>query len=121
YNTSWESSGSCEGTPAAAPATCSFTPKEAGGYRITATVKGNNGKANIGSSDFWVTGSDVVLWDSEPDTALRLFPEKPSYKVGETARYLIQNPDLLTCPSNCLILLVSYRCQIALGNVAKFE
>lgn len=32
-----------------------------------------------------------------------------------------QNPDLLTCPSNCLILLVSYRCQIALGNVAKFE
>jgi hypothetical protein len=92
YNTTWEVAGTCKGTPEAQPATCSFTPKEAGEYRITATVKGSKGKEHIASSDFWVTGSDVVLWDSEPDTALQMFPEKKSYKVGDTARYLIKNP-----------------------------
>ncbi|MDR3499749.1 MAG: alpha-2-macroglobulin family protein [Parvibaculum sp.] len=92
YNTSWEAAGTCTGTPEAQPASCDFTPKDAGEYRITATVKGHNGKEAIASSDFWVTGSDVVLWDSEPDTALQMFPEKPSYKVGDTARYLIKNP-----------------------------
>ncbi|HUD53501.1 alpha-2-macroglobulin family protein [Parvibaculum sp.] len=92
YNTSWEKVATCEGTPAAEPADCSFVPKDAGEYRITATVKGTGGKAHVASSDFWVTGRDVVLWDGEPDTALQMFPEKASYKVGETARYLIKNP-----------------------------
>ncbi len=92
YNTSWEKAGACEGTPEAQPADCNFVPKEAGEYRITATVKGTNGKAQIASSDFWVTGRDVVLWEGEPDTALQMFPEKASYMVGETARYLIKNP-----------------------------
>lgn len=92
YNTTWEAAGTCKGTPEALPATCDFTPADAGEYRITATVKGHNGKEHVSSSEFWVTGSDVVLWDSEPDTALQMFPEKPSYKVGDTARYLIKNP-----------------------------
>lgn len=92
YNTSWEKVATCRGTPEAAPAECSFTPKLAGEYRITATVKGTKGKTHVASSDFWVVGADVVLWDSEPDTALQMFPEKTSYKVGETARYLIKNP-----------------------------
>jgi uncharacterized protein YfaS (alpha-2-macroglobulin family) len=92
YNTTWETSGACSGTPEAQPATCTFTPSEAGEYRITATVKGSKGKEHVASSDFWVTGSDVVLWDSEPDTALQMFPERKNYKVGDTARYLIKNP-----------------------------
>mgnify|MGYP000377359224 CR=1 FL=1 len=92
YNTSWKPAGTCKGTPDAQPETCHFTPKEAGEYRISATVKGTKGIAQTASNDFWVTGRDVVLWDSEPDTALQMFPEKTSYKVGETARYLIKNP-----------------------------
>jgi len=92
YNTSWDKVANCEGMPEAAPADCSFVPKDAGEYRITATVKGTGGKAHIATSDFWVTGRDVVLWDSEPDTALQIFPEKASYKVGDTARYLVKNP-----------------------------
>lgn len=92
YNTTWEPVGTCTGTPNAQPATCSFTPKKAGEYHITASVKGSNGKMQVASSDFWVTGRNVVLWDSEPDTALQMFPEKASYNVGDTARYLIKNP-----------------------------
>lgn len=92
YNTSWEKVGDCQGTPEAVPAECDITPKEAGEYRITATVKGTKGKTHIATSDFWVVGAEVVLWDGGPDTALQMFPEKPSYKVGETARYLIKNP-----------------------------
>ncbi|MEN6541827.1 alpha-2-macroglobulin family protein [Parvibaculum sp.] len=92
YNTSWEQAATCEGTPEAQPADCSFVPKVAGEYRISATVKGTSGKAHVATSDFWVAGRDIVLWDSSPDTALQMFPEKPSYQVGETARYLIKNP-----------------------------
>ena len=92
YNTSWKAAGSCKGTPEAQPETCRFTPGEAGEYRISATVKGSKGVAQTASSEFWVTGHDVVLWDDEQDTALQMFPEKASYKVGETARYLIKNP-----------------------------
>lgn len=92
YNTSWKPAGTCKGTPEAQPETCSFTPKEAGEYRISATVKGSKGVAQTASSDFWVTGHDVVLWDSEPDTALQMYPEQASYKVGDIARYLIKNP-----------------------------
>lgn len=92
YNTSWKEAGTCKGTPEAQPETCHFTPGNAGEYRISATVKGSKGVAQTASSDFWVTGHDVVLWDGEQDTALQMFPEKASYKVGETSRYLIKNP-----------------------------
>lgn len=92
YEESWEESATCQGKPVGKPETCNFTPEEAGEYRITAIVKGSNGKTHSASSDFWVTGPNVVLWESDPDTALKLFPEKPTYKVGDTARYLIKNP-----------------------------
>tara|TARA_R110000868_G_scaffold91999_4_gene254962 strand:+ start:15088 stop:21063 length:5976 start_codon:yes stop_codon:yes gene_type:complete len=92
YNTSWDKAGSCSGKSEEGAATCTFTPAEAGEYRITATVKGTGGKSHIASSDFWVTGRNVVLWESEPDRALQMFPEQAKYKVGDTARYLIKNP-----------------------------
>ena len=92
YNTSWNKAGSCTGTSEEGPAKCDFTPAEAGEYRISATVKGTTGKTHTASSDFWVTGRNVVLWESEPDTALQMFPEQAKYKVGDTARYLIKNP-----------------------------
>jgi len=92
YNTTWEKAGECSGEPDGKPASCSVTPKLAGEYRVTATVKGSKGKAHVASTDFWVTGSDVVLWDSGEDTALEIFPEKPDYKVGDIARYLVKNP-----------------------------
>jgi len=92
YNTTWEKAGTCSGTPDEKPTTCTVTPAAAGEYRITATVKGSKGKAHVASSDFWVTGRDMVLWDSGEDTALEIFPEKPDYKVGDTARYLVKNP-----------------------------
>ena len=92
YEESWEASGTCEGKPLGQPEICNFTPDEAGEYRITATVVGSAGKTHTASSEFWVTGPNVVLWESDPDTALKFFPEKPSYKVGDTARYLVKNP-----------------------------
>ncbi len=40
----------------------------------------------------WVTGKGRVLWEEPADMSLSLIPEKPSYKVGEHARYLVKNP-----------------------------
>ncbi|MES1990119.1 MAG: alpha-2-macroglobulin family protein [Pseudomonadota bacterium] len=92
YNTTWDKAGTCKGTSTLEPQTCNFTPGEAGEYRLVAQVTGTTKKTHKATSDFWVTGRNVVLWDSEPDTALQIFPEQPKYKVGDTARYLIKNP-----------------------------
>lgn len=92
YNTTWDKAGTCSGTSTLQPETCAFTPDEAGEYKITAIVTGTTGKTQKALSNFWVTGRNVVLWESEPDTALQMFPEQPSYKVGDIARYLIKNP-----------------------------
>lgn len=92
YDTKWEKVGNCSGKPNGQPETCSFTPKNAGEYRMLASVKGSKGKTHTASDDLWVVGRDVVLWEGEPDTALEMFPEQPTYKVGDTARYLVKNP-----------------------------
>ena len=39
-----------------------------------------------------MTGKGAVLWESTPGNLLNVFPEKSSYNVGETARFLVQNP-----------------------------
>ena len=33
-----------------------------------------------------------MLWETSPDHTLNIFPEQKVYKVGDTARYLVQNP-----------------------------
>ncbi len=33
-----------------------------------------------------------MVWESEANNSLRIIPEKKEYNVGETARFLVQNP-----------------------------
>jgi hypothetical protein len=39
-----------------------------------------------------VVGQGHVLWNESNDYSLEVVPEKPTYKVGDRARYLIKNP-----------------------------
>ena len=83
----------CRVRSAATKGECPFTPKQAGSYKITASIKDTKGRAHSSSIWAWVTGNNHVVWESGTDTnTLIIIPERETYRVGETARYLVQNP-----------------------------
>lgn len=92
FNTEWKKVGECTGTSTGEALTCAFTPKAAGTYKLTATIKDTKGREHSSKTSIWATGSDYVLWNQDSDSYLTIVPEKPEYHVGDTARYLIKNP-----------------------------
>jgi uncharacterized protein YfaS (alpha-2-macroglobulin family) len=92
YTTEWKPAGTCDGVSAADAGTCSFTPDRAGSYRAIAKIADTKGRAHSAGVEFWVTGEDYVLWNSDSDVLLPVIPEKTSYHVGDKARYLVKNP-----------------------------
>ncbi len=92
YNISWQKVGGCDSiSHSDKPTACSFIPKEAGDYRVTATIKDSKERIHVSQLNIWVSGSGYNLWDSS-DYYLEIIPEKSSYKVGEVGRYLVKNP-----------------------------
>ncbi|HEB02610.1 MAG TPA: large extracellular alpha-helical protein [Nitrospirae bacterium] len=92
YNRRWVSASSCELASTEDPVICEFTPEKAGSYRITANIKDTVGKENSSSLNRWATGAGYVLWESDTGNTLNIFPEKDDLRVGDTARYMVQNP-----------------------------
>lgn len=92
YTHSWEQAGACQGTPSAEANLCTFTPQEPGSYRLTATITDTKGRAHTASLRTWVAGKGRVVWAEDNTNALQLIAEKEEYQIGDTARYLVQNP-----------------------------
>ena len=92
YNTTWVKAGGCNVKTLGVTMVCRFTPKQAGYYRVTGYVKDTKDTQHKTDMGFYVTGSDYVLWNEPNDSALTIVPEKTSYKVGETAKYMVKNP-----------------------------
>ncbi len=92
YAHDWVAAGGCDGTSAATAATCQFTPPQPGSYRIKASVTDTHGREHDSALPSWAIGKGEVLWEDNDDGALTVVPEKTDYKVGDTARYLVQNP-----------------------------
>ncbi len=88
----WVSAGRCEGVSADAPLSCDFVPDTPGTYRLTASITDTNGRPHKTELRIWVTGPGRVVWQQPNDDRLEIIPEKTSYEVGETARYLVKNP-----------------------------
>jgi uncharacterized protein YfaS (alpha-2-macroglobulin family) len=89
----WVKEGTCSGTSAAQAASCALKAGKAGDYRLTATLQDSKGRAQTTENGLWVAGSDYVMWDEDgPNTYLDIIPDKSSYKVGDTAHYLVKNP-----------------------------
>src|SRR5699024_1867533 len=70
---------------------CELTPKNAGRYRVKATVTDTHGKTQSSVMHTWVTGSGGVVW-SHSGKGVTLVPDQAAYHVGDTAHVLIQNP-----------------------------
>ena len=92
YTSEWKHAGDCDGTPESDSANCNYTPDQAGSYRAIAKIKDTQGREHSAGLEFWVTGSEYVLWNNESDVLLPIVPEKTEYHVGDTARYLVKNP-----------------------------
>ncbi len=69
-----------------------FTPKHTGSYRVVATIADTQGRNHETVLQRWVTGKGYVLWETVPGNLLNIAPEKTEYGVGDTARFLVQNP-----------------------------
>ncbi|HET7395703.1 MAG TPA: alpha-2-macroglobulin family protein [Gammaproteobacteria bacterium] len=92
YVREWIPSGSCDAVSGAIPGTCLFTPNAPGEFRIKASVTDTHGKVYSASVPAWAAGKGEVVWEDKDDGALNIIPEQSTYHVGDTARYLIQNP-----------------------------
>ncbi len=59
---------------------------------MTASVKDTQGRTQSSSLERWAVGAGQVVWETKPGHALDISPEKTTYAVGDTARFLVQNP-----------------------------
>ena len=88
--TEWLTEGRCRATSAAAPGACRLTPKQAGTYRIVATVRDTQGREERTILSVWAVGAGRVVWKT--GTHVELVPNRHHYHVGEVAHVLVQNP-----------------------------
>lgn len=83
---------SCEGVSSDKPQSCVFTPDFAGDYRVTATIKDTKGREHSTAQLFWASGLDYVPWGWDNDYTVKIIPQQKELKVGDTARFLVENP-----------------------------
>ncbi len=88
----WVSVGSCRTVSEDHSVGCTFTPERAGRYRFIAAIKDSRGREHKTTLQGWVTGSGYVSWHQRNDATLQIVAEQSEYRIGDTARYLIQNP-----------------------------
>lgn len=82
----------CDLVAAEAAVRCEFTPDQPGTYRVTATVRDSEGRQHQVRQFTWAIGAGFVLWNSGNTNNLKVIAEKQTYRVGDTARFLVQNP-----------------------------
>lgn len=86
------------------PVSFDWTPPQAGAFRVTVRI-GKDGEAPPADPDAegaalghqtaiqrYATGKSFVLWESVPGNLLDVKAEKQTVRIGETARFLVQNP-----------------------------
>ncbi|OIO71840.1 MAG: hypothetical protein AUJ56_03105 [Zetaproteobacteria bacterium CG1_02_49_23] len=92
YSHTWEPLQTCNLTTSETPSLCEFTPPETGYYRLEVSTSDSSGQAHQSQSYRWALGKGEVLWEMPEGHELQITAEKNEYKVGDTARYLVQNP-----------------------------
>lgn len=73
-------------------ARCSFTTVRGGNYRVLATVRDAEGRANESELRVWVSGAEVAPAREVTMETVTLVPESKDPRPGQTARILVQAP-----------------------------
>ena len=92
YQHNWVKVSECKLVSLETAVSCQFTPSKAGEYRIHADIKDTLGRKHRSTLYQYATGSTAVVWGSGAGHGLSIQAEQNSYKVGETARYIVKNP-----------------------------
>ena len=92
YQHRWQRVEELSGLSASEPVELTFTPKKAGHLRLVSTIADSRERPHSTTIERWVTGPGQVLWETAPGNLLSVYPEKSDYAVGDTARFLVQNP-----------------------------
>jgi uncharacterized protein YfaS (alpha-2-macroglobulin family) len=92
YTHEWVEVAHCERQSTLAPVQCTFTPRDPGSHRITATIQDTRSRTHSSEIYQWVVGKGRVVWQQRPDNSLEIIAEKSQYGVGDMARYLVKNP-----------------------------
>lgn len=93
YNTKWVGIVNFHNKSSASEfARCVFVTKEAGEYRVVATIKDSQGRQHRSVlHNVFIVGNDYVQWHRKSDNIVEIFQEKAEYQVGDTARYFVKN------------------------------
>lgn len=92
YVTQWVDVARVDGRSTTDAAVCRFTPPDPGYYQIIATIQDTRSRTHQTTMGAWVVGQGDVVWQEEDNYNLQIVPEKESYNVGDTARFLVKNP-----------------------------
>ncbi len=74
------------------PVKCTFTPKEGGVYRVTATIMDDRERRNESELTLWVAGGKTPPRRDVAQEKVELIPDRKDYRAGETAEVLVQAP-----------------------------
>lgn len=70
---------------------CKFASNEGGRYRIAATIRDDQERANESELTMWVTGGKRIPNRNVEEEKVELIPDRKEYKAGETAQILVQS------------------------------
>lgn len=73
-------------------ATATFTPEQAGNYRIYARTVDQSEHEVFSSAFLWVTGFEFVNWGQEDNDRIELVADRDRYNTGEVASILVPHP-----------------------------
>lgn len=88
----WVAESACQLKTTTAGVPCEFVPRQAGYYQFVASTLDSAGREHHTTAYGWVTGPGHVVWDQSNDATLPIVAEKTTHAIGDTARFLVQNP-----------------------------
>ncbi len=92
YHNEWVDETTLQATSGLEGTKVSFMPTKAGRYKAILTVTDTKGRKQSSTLDQWVSGKGEMVVQNQQNNLLEITPEKPTYHIGDTARYLVKNP-----------------------------
>lgn len=84
--------GRCQLVSGETPARCEFRPGAGGHYVLWAVARDAAGRRVETAISFYVLGPSATSWAASDSVKVTLRADRHEYKVGDTARILVQNP-----------------------------
>lgn len=87
-----EPRGQCAAISKREPVSCALDVREAGYYLLLASAQDEQGRLARAALPFYAIGQGRASFPDNDANTLELVTDKPSYRVGETARVLVKSP-----------------------------